>query len=127
MQTVEWNVEPMTQLDFTRVVDLGEVQENAVRELARLGDMCIVTGCTEDARSDKSDQIRYDIIAVSDLHTYINQCQDRAGSEVFLMSAYPARDMQQARKKVSQLDSATVGGTRGYQANQLWNPPRRAA
>lgn len=127
MPAVEWNVEPMTHLDFTRIVDLGEVQESAVQALSELGSMCVVTGCTEDSRNDRSDQIRYDIVNVSDLHTYINQCQERAGSEVFLMSAYPAKDMKQARLKVKQLDSATTGGQHGYQSKQLWNPPRRVA
>ena len=120
---LKWNVEPVTSLRFTNVVDLGEVQEGAIEELARACTMCVVTGCTEDRRTNKSDQIRYDIVPVAQMLAYLGQCRDRADSDVFFMSAYPARNLRQARLKVRRLDQATTGGQQGYQSKPLWNPP----
>lgn len=126
----QWRTEPVTGLNFTSVVDIGEVQEDSVAQLTQQGKLCVVTGCTEDPRSDHSDQIRYDIVPVAQLLAYIAQCQNNLGSAVFNMSAYPARDMQHAMSKIKQLDTATTGDQHTYHAHQsrrLWNPPGRAA
>lgn len=124
---IKWHTEPTTQLAFTHIVDLGEVNDEVFPSLAAAGEVCVVTGCTEDARDDKSDQIKYDIVPVAELMAYIGQCQRKAGSDVFMMSAYPAKNMKQARLKIKRLDSATTGGQHGYQAKMLWNPPKRVA
>ena len=118
-------VEPVTGMSFLEIVDLGIMNEEAIEALQARGDMCVVTGCTRKPLADKSDQIRYDIVPAAEIAAYIRQCESKIGSEVFHMSAYPARDMWEAKLKVKRLDGSTVGGYRhGFQSKRLWNPPK---
>ena len=125
MSAVITRTEPITGLKFMPVVDLGSVQEATIDALQAHGEYCVVTGCTDKARADHLDQIRYDIIPADQILLYVAQCQARLGAGMFNMSAYPAKSLAEARQKVQRLDGATTGSYhREFQSKALWRTPK---